>query len=512
MPVKKKITILRDGNRIVISPSTPTVKTLICPKLTYQELVILRGKERYKAIKAHQKTTYRQEWEVFSEDHKGRIATSFGFVTKIRRVLRKNGYQVVVKDLTSPRKQKQRRIRMTPDWERVADEKFRYKQKKCLKLFAKYESGRIDCFPGWGKGHVIKLAAKLFPKARIAVVTERVPIMQQRLFPDLATSLPDVGMVGGGKKIKGRRVMCYTTGSVHHATGNEDLVFVDECHEAAADNAVGKLAMFENANLWGLSGSHDMRLDNKDMRCEAMFGPIRLSVTYAEGVEHKMVVPIEIFWDNVVMDVNPCEGYSDVEKKRMGIWSNEYRNQVIARACNLYDRDVQTLVTVDTIEHALYLKQLLPHFRLVYNGSRMDGDDLKYYRKLGLIHRKFKPLTDAKRKQRTANFTDGSLRKVIATTVWNVGVNFTKLQVLARGDGGGSPINDTQIPGRTSRTNEDGKNIGIVHDFRDQFDSGCERKAKGRERSYARIGWKQHYPRVKRTRSMMRELMEEDSV
>lgn len=507
MAKKPTITILRSDNRIVVDPSTPHVKTLLEPQLTYKELVFLRGREAYLAEKAGKKTKFTQTWEIFSEDHKGRLSASHGFIPRICRTLKKAGYVVKVKNLT-PRKHN----RLEPRWDRVNEKGLRYKQKRCLELFTEKDCGRIDCFPGWGKGHVIVEAAKMFPKAKIAVVTKRVPVMLQRLYPELASSLPSVGIVGGSKKIKGRRVMCYTTGSVHHADGDEDLVFVDECHEAAADNHAAKLAIFERANMWGLSASHNMRLDNKDMRCEAMFGPIRLKVSYQEGVEHGMCVPIEIFWSNVVMDVNPCAGERDVEKKRLGIWANEYRNGIIAKACDLYDRDVQTLITVETLEHALYLKQVLPHFRLVYNGDNMEASDIRYYRKLGLIHSGFKPLTRDKRTARTENFTNGSLRKVIATTVWNVGVNFQKLQVLVRGDAGGSPINDTQIPGRTSRKNDCGKRVGIVHDFLDQFDDGFGRKATGRSKSYERNEWKQNFPHVKRTKGSMRELIGEDTV
>lgn len=507
MPKKNVVTIIRSDNRIVVDPSTDAIKTLLEPQLRYKEIVFLRGKERYEALKAGRKTRFTQEWEIFSTDLKGRISASFGFLPRIKRVLKKHGYVVKVKNLTPVKHNK-----FEPRWDRVDMKGLLYKQKECLELFATKENGRIDCFPGWGKGHVIVQAAKMFPKAKIAVVTKRVPVMLQRLYPDLATNLPSVGMVGGTKKIKGRRVMCYTTGSVHHADGDEDLVFVDECHEAAADNAAGKLAIFERARMWGLSGSHDMRLDNKDMRCEAMFGPIRLTVSYQEGVEHGMCVPIEIFWDNVVMDVNPCAGESDVEKKRLGIWTNEYRNGRIAKACGLYDDDVQTLITVETLEHALHLKQVLPHFRLVYSGVNVKDSDLKYYRKLGLINRNFRPLTPDKRAARTENFTNGTLRKVIATPVWNVGVNFKKLQVLVRADAGGSPINDTQIPGRTSRKNDVGKRVGIVHDFLDQFDDGFGRKATGRSKSYKRNEWRQHFPHVRRTRETMRALMEEDSL
>ena len=94
------------------------------------------------------------------------------------------------------------------------------------------------------------------------------------------------------------------------------------------------------------------------------------------------------------------------------------------------------------------------------------------------------------------------MKKVIATTVWNVGVSFNALEVLIRADGGGSPINDIQIPGRVSRISE-GKTHGIVHDYLDQFNSSFRSRAKKRSSTYAKNSWEQVMPQ----RSVLEELL-----
>ncbi len=76
-----------------------------------------------------------------------------------------------------------------------------------------------------------------------------------------------------------------------------------------------------------------------------------------------------------------------------------------------------------------------------------------------------------------------------------MGVSFNQLQVLIRGDAGGSAVGDIQIPGRVSRIDPGtGKEVGIVHDYMDQFNSGYRRRASGREKSYDKQGWKQTFP------------------
>ena len=110
-------------------------------------------------------------------------------------------------------------------------------------------------------------------------------------------------------------------------------------------------------------------------------------------------------------------------------------------------------------------------------------------------------MTPERKAKLTRRFEGGKLKKVIATPVWNVGVDFRHLEVLIRADAGGSPVNDIQIPGRNSRhkRSEDVKGgarkklVGIVHDYMDHFDHGFLQKSKSRERSYTRMEWEQHH-------------------
>jgi superfamily II DNA or RNA helicase len=318
-------------------------------------------------------------------------------------------------------------------------------------------------------------------------------------------ALPSVGIVGGGKKIKGRRVMCYTAGSLHHAQGDEDFVFVDEGDQACSDVYAERMAMFDHARIWMFSATWDMRLDNKNMRAEAMAGPIRLRVSYREAEDNKMVLPVEVFLTDVITDVNPCTDFDGYEKKRAGIWAHEYRNSLIAADANRYDDDVQILITVDTVEHGLYLQRLLPNFAFVYAGKNLKSYQLKAFHEKGLIDDDWQIMTDERKAKLTRRFEKGYLKKAIATTVWNVGVNFKGLQVIIRADGSGSPANDTQVPGRAVRLHDD-KQVAIVHDYLDQFDTGYHAKAEHRIKSYEANEWTVHRP-DKSKKSRLRQLM-----
>lgn len=517
----KQVTLLRSGNRLVVSPSTPAIVDALTPSLRYTEKVASRGAERARRVRASLPLVDEVEWEMYAEDHKGRLATSYGFRELITDVLAAKGYAVTEKWATkteAARRAELARTAYAARWDRIEEHlkngfEFRYKQRRALELMAKHENGRIDCHPGWGKGTIITLAAMLFPKAKIDVVTKRVQILHTRLYPELAANLPSVGVIGGGKRVTGRRVMCVSADSLHHGRPDADFVFVDEAHEACADGYAEKLGVYDHARMWGFSGSWDMRFDNKDMRGVAIFGPIRLRVPYQKGVEHGIVVPIEVHWSDVIMDENPCSGLSDdTARKRAGVWANEYRNAVIARDARAYRDDQQVLITVETVEHALNLAKLLPEFRVVYSGQGLKESDLRWFRKH--YPDQFVEMTQRRLGVITRKFEKGTIKKAIATTVWNVGVDFRHLEVLLRADAGGSAINDVQIPGRTSRKKraEDvergarAKFVGIVRDYLDQFDTGFARRAWRREVNYVRNGWAQAKPDAKSWSALRRRL------
>lgn len=485
------IEVLRDGNVVVVAVAGK-VRSELERQASFVERRYLRGREYYEAKRAGRGPMQYHTWHLFTEDHKGRLVIPLGLWPRLSSFLRKANVPYQVKDLTKyPRPDA-----YCPDWSAVADFKFRAGQERALRLLAQHLCGRIACPAGWGKSFLIGAWCLCFRKAKFAIITRRVEVLAQRLYPYLAGLLPDVGMVGGGRKRYGR-VTCYTAASLHHAPGDEDFVIFDEGHEAASDDCAAKMTRFRHAHMWGLSASWDMRLDGKDMRCEALFGPIRMTVSYEEAVTHRMVVPIVVQVEDVHMQYDPCWGLEDVHRERAAIWANRYRNELIAKDARLYGPDVQVLISVRTLEHGLRLKKLLPEFELVYNAESQEPGDWDWFYAQGLIDRNFQPLSLERREKLRRAFEAGRLKKVIATTIWNVGVDMRRLQVVIRADAGGSPINDIQIPGRGSRiymVDGQEKRCAVVHDYLDQFNSAYAARARKRLRSYQAQGWTIVYP------------------
>lgn len=270
-------------------------------------------------------------------------------------------------------------------------------------------------------------------------------------------------------------------------------LLVHNCQEFATDDYQERIGRYRYAKVIGFSANRQGdRSDGADFELRGMCGEELSHITYAQAVEHEMVVPIEVRWYTCHMRYNPCAGAANaVAKKRLGFWKNKTRNKLIANVVNEFSDDDQVLIVVDTIEHAMQLKKELPNFTLCY-GNTLTDTQRKRYEKTDCIGPKEPRMHFERRMMIKRRFERGTLKKVIATGVWNRGVDFRNLAVLVRADGKNSRVADTQIPGRVSRTRKDGKvKTGIVIDFVDIFDDGFAARSADRRRCYARHEWVQ---------------------
>jgi superfamily II DNA or RNA helicase len=417
------------------------------------------------------------------------LITNSGYLARIGKLFidHKIPYEIV--DLKPPKNPQL----FVPRWDSVAEAEFRTGQREVLEALSKNDRGRIWWATGTGKSYLIPLICKMYPKLNIVVTTKYKAVLDD-LYKNLSAHLPSVGIYRSGKKVLGRRVMCYSAGCLHHADiDNTHLLIADEVHELATDKMFATFAQFKYSRMYGLSANASDRFDGADFELEGIFGPVITSMSYQEGVANGMIVPLEVHWRNVYMDRNPGENYEGVPKMRHAIWRNKYRNALIAKDAQSFPDD-QVLIVVNTFDHACHLKQMLPDFTLVYAADDKEAD-IERYINWKLIPSD-EPKMSADRLERLKSmFEHGTLRKVIATTVWNRGVNFKELQVLIRADAGSSAIVDTQVPGRLSRTTEKyDKHNGILIDYLDQFDAGLKRKAGIRKGNYDGHGWRSIMP------------------
>jgi len=431
-----------------------------------------------------------EQRRLFQYDTKGRFVCQKGFYPRIRDLLVGMGYQVVFVDNDEPKPEKV----YTANWDRIFERfELRPMQDQCLAQIDMHDCGLIDAPPAFGKTHVMAMVACMYPHAKIDIVTKRKDVVT-RIKNLLTRWVPSVGMVGGGKKDKNRRVTVYTADSLHHSDFDADILLADEAHELMTDRLAERLGQYWRSRNYCFTATPDMRLDNAHHRMEGIFGPRIFQMTQQQAEECGLVSHVYVQWLDVDCGgINPIENLQQlVAQKRNGIWRNQWRNQVIVEAARSFLQDQQqVLILVDTVDHALNLRQLMPEASLCYSEGAVDSVKHARYVRQGLLTPE-ELMTPERRVMLGQQFERRELMCVIATGVWSTGVSFDSLNVLIRGDGGDSDTFNVQIPGRVCRVDpKTGKEAGILIDLNDIWDSKFQNRTMNRRRAYHKRGWTQ---------------------
>lgn len=458
--------------------------------LSYQHRIMLRGHERYSVDGSVRNVDI--ETRSLCRLEGCRLVTGVGFLSKVVCWLQQRGCEVWFNDL-SPEKPEGV---YTPDFANLQSiMSLRPGQRECLDALANSQCGIVDATMGFGKTALFEMLAHLYPRAVFDILVQGKDIAHT-ILRRLTRTVPNVGLVGGGKRDFGERVTVCIAASARHMTDRRktDFLLGDEAHQLVVPSTGSWITTnWRYSRNFGFTGTYGKRGDRADAQLELLFGPAIYTLTYPQALKLGLVVPIHVRWLPIRLATNPASGRDDVGRKRWGIWRNDGRNQAIAADIRQHypDNSQQILVLVATLEHAVMLWQYLPEFSLCYGGITRDKVD-KYVRS-GLLPAGFVATTPEIRNQLRQQFETGELRRVIATDVWATGVDFPQLPVLYRADGRGSEIMDAQGPGRVSRTAE-GKVAGKVIDCCDFFDPGFFRMSKSRRRSYTKMGWSQEWP------------------
>jgi superfamily II DNA or RNA helicase len=216
----------------------------------------------------------------------------------------------------------------------------------------------------------------------------------------------------------------------------EVLVF-DECHHVTAKTIFDIAIKGGNSILVGLSAT-PWREDGEDMRIQAALGEIVYRIDRRTLISKGYLSDAEVYY--VTLNKHCTDKFMEYhEIYEKYITYNEERNMKIVDIVKL-NRNKKILILVSIIEHGEEIKRLL----------RAEGiDDARF------IHGKSKDRSLAK---------DDNL--IIASTIWDEGVDLPSFDTLILGAGGASGIKLTQRIGRVLRP-QIGKKAKI-YDFVDR--------------------------------------------
>lgn len=216
-----------------------------------------------------------------------------------------------------------------------------------------------------------------------------------------------------------------------------DVVFMDECHHAAA-KTIFKIGMNirQDARIYGLSATPFLR-EEDNLKVEAVLGPIIYQITEQELIEQGWIIKPNInFIDLPIKQEKFYLTYKDAYEDL--IVNNEERNNQILK---LLVNSGKTLILVSRIEHGEALFSIL----------KINNHDVVF---LSGEHTKLE-----------REDTDHAV--IIATSIYEEGVDLPQLNTLIVATGGKSDIKTIQRVGRLLRPST-GKTGAVIYDFIDK--------------------------------------------
>ena len=276
--------------------------------------------------------------------------------------------------------------------------------------------------------------------------------------------------------------------------GEHDVAVFDECHHCPAEVFRKILDGFDGIR-WGLSATPEREDDLKEDVFE-LLGPIvhtveREALIAAGQLCQGKVIFIEANefdeYEEIVSEIadtlieerrkkwpflfaNPASANEQVRRctwqacSQEAIYNNPKRDAAIVAVANRHE-DETVLIIVGSIEHGERLLEQIP-----------DAE---------ICHAK---LGKKKRAEIMRRFSTGELKKLVATSLADEGLDVPRASVLVLAAGGKSSAKAEQRTGRVLRTFEE-KTHGTIYDFNDHQHSYLRSQAAKRLKTYEKLGY-----------------------
>ena len=485
------IQINQAGNLLAISDADK-VLPLVADELAYWKKSMKR-RERFQRGPGGGKMQFDRMHMYSVQD--GNVYVLAGYLHRIQNIFAREGVEFGFERLDKPDYPK-------PDYANlhraIPDMELLYGQDTVLGFMTVMERGLFKAPTGYGKSYLARALCALYPTAKIAICGPGQDIVKST-YERLLQVTHRVGRIGDGKYEPNQVTVCTAQSLKRLPVDDLDFFIYDEAHTAAAPNYQEYIARIRRPKMFALSANLEGRADGADIVIEGLFGPKLFEVTYQEGVEHGIVLPIDVHvvdFNSTIAQFSAAKYGSHVSRRRWVYWRNEPRHRCIASYVrdelpkHTVTADPQVLILVETLEHALFLRRHLPEYRLVYASS--DVEKLRQMEQADLFSPDRDGLDNKQRDKLRRDFERGIERKVIATSCWGTGVDFQGLDALVVAAGPTSEIVSTQWPGRVSRRDRSGggKEKGIVVDFDDRGDPWANERFQKRLAVYKDKGWK----------------------
>ena len=410
-----------------------------------------------------------KRWDGFTRLLSRQLSFPYGLLSRVKNFYKKHGKSLSIID--ERHKTKKSSISIIKNLQNIDKNPYSY-QLRALDSVKESDCGILALATGSGKTILSTLMTAHFNKRTIIYVIG-VDLLYQLY--DLYQQVFDqeIGIIGDGK-CEIRDINIATVWTVGCALGiksknilvdnldKESLVEVskyaeiqalmkeakvhifDECHLAACDTVqeIGKRISPEY--IYGMSAS-PFRDDGKDMLIEAILGPqiCHISASYLIKRDY-LAKPYINFYKVPRFGEKLPKNFHTISKKY--ILENDIRNKMIVNGVDeLIGLNYQPLVLYDKIKHG---KVLFDSLSKNIPCTLLSGDDS----------------TDV-RKQAKEDIETGKIKCIIASKIFDIGVDLPSLSGLIIANGGKSSVRAYQRIGRVIRKYKNKKKAAVIEFF-----------------------------------------------
>lgn len=432
----------------------------------------VQGAEHTRAYKGYYRNGQYIKWDGIKRILSRNLTFPYGLLERVKLLYQESGKEVEIDD-RRPVKSANASIDILPRLAEMGKVPYPY-QMDTLEVLKKKDCGIIRVATGGGKTIIAALMTAYFGKTTCLYVVGKDLLHQMHGFLSKVFD-EDIGIVGDGLcEIKDINVVSvWTVGQsvgmkkseiiadssdgekgvdpnkyldIQTMMKNCKVHIFDECHLAACDTIQNISRYISPEHIYGMSAS-PWRDDGSDLLIESIFGHKIVEVPASYLIENGYLVkPLIQFRKVPKLKEKLPNSYPTVYKKY--ITDNIERNNLVVRgAQELVQKGYPTLVLYQRVSHGKALfKQLSDHMSCML----LSGKD------------------SSKQREEVKNkLESGEIDCIVASTIFDIGVDLPTLSGLVIAGGGKSSVRALQRIGRVIRKHP-GKQHAAIIDFLDQ--------------------------------------------
>lgn len=287
--------------------------------------------------------------------------------------------------------------------------------------------------------------SKAFPKLKIGKIGDGICEIGDINIASVWTIGQALGLRGAADRDDEKKIDKDKYSQIQEMLKLNKVHILDECHISSCSTIQGIAQEINPEHIYGMSAS-PWRDDNSDLLIECVLGKKIVDISASYLIENGYLVQPIIKFKSVPKYHEKIEkNYNTIYKKY--IVENDVRNNLVVECAEeLVNLGHQTLILYQSIAHGERLKELMEAKMPCVLLSGKDNTKIRDEAKQGL--------------------DSGEIRCILASKIFDIGVDFPSLSGLVIAGSGKSSVRALQRIGRVIRKHP-GKKYAAVYDFAD---------------------------------------------